>query len=83
MLWRWNYETHEYDLFPIKPEWHCVTTGRDDELINCPHCGKEMLVEQSYTSYEIQEQTYGFGYLICAECSNKEWERRKKNYYYD
>lgn len=78
MLWRWNYETHEYDLFPVRPEWRCVTTGGDKEVINCPHCGKEILVEESYTSCEIQEQKYGFGYLVCGECSDREWERRRK-----
>ena len=78
MLWRWNYETHEYDLFPIKPEWHCVTTGDDDDIINCPQCGKEMRLNDGYTSCEIHEQKYGFGYIVCEDCSNKEWERRRK-----
>lgn len=78
MLWKWNYETHEYDLFPIKPEWYCATQGADDDIINCPHCGKELLVEKAYTSCEIHEQCFGFGYLVCEECSNEEWERRRK-----
>lgn len=78
MLWKWNYETHEYDLFPIKPEWHCTTTGRFEDIVNCPHCGKEISVANSYTSCEIHEQKCGFGYLVCRECSNEEWERRRK-----
>ena len=78
MLWRWNYETHEYDLFPIRPEWHCVTTGDDDELVHCPYCGWVSRVDDCYTSLEIHEQKYGFGYLVCEHCYNKEWERRRK-----
>ena len=78
MLWKWNYETHEYDPFPINPEWYCATNGADDELVNCPHCGWLLPIAKCYTSCEIHEQTYGFGYMVCEECSNEEWERRRK-----
>ena len=55
-----------------------MTTGDDDDIINCPQCGKEMRLNDGYTSCEIHEQKYGFGYIVCEDCSNKEWERRRK-----
>lgn len=78
MLWKWNYETHEYNAFLIGENWNCKVIGELHETINCPHCGKELKVADAYTSCEVQELTYGLGYMVCEECSNEEWERRRK-----
>ena len=41
MLWKWNYETHEYEAFLIGENWNCKVIAELHETINCPHCGKE------------------------------------------
>ena len=64
MLWKWNYETHGYEAFLIGENWNCKVIGELHETINCPHCGKELKVAD--------------GYMVCEECSNEEWERRRK-----
>ena len=38
-----------------------------DDLINCPHCGKEIKFGDSYTSHEIHTPL-GMGYAVCEEC---------------
>lgn len=76
---RWDYEKHNYDPITFPDNWLCTFTGRDLLMkINCANCGEEHLIEDMYTSCEIHEQNYGFGYLVCGACSDKEWERRRK-----
>lgn len=77
-LKKWNYKTHTYDTFEVPKEWNCKTYSSNmEEIINCPHCGKEFKYGDSYTSLEIHTDI-GFGYGVCDDCYQKEWERRKK-----
>lgn len=79
LLNKWNYQTHSYDPMQIPNDWNCKTYSDDmDEIINCPHCGKQIKFGDGYTSLEIHTHI-GFGYIVCEECYNKEWERRKTN----
>lgn len=77
-LQRWDYTLHEYQLFPIPSAWNVVITGEDmEEIINCPTCGKEFKLGDSYTSLEVHTSV-GFGFCVCQECYDEEWERRRK-----
>lgn len=76
-LRKWNYETHEYDPYEIPDEWNVPLTTYLDEIVNCPHCGKELKYGETYTSKEIHNNV-GFGYGVCSECYEEEWERRRK-----
>lgn len=79
LLNKWNYQTHSYDQVQIPNDWNCKTYSDDmDEIINCPHCGKQIKFGDGYTSLEFHTGM-GFGYAVCEECYNKEWERRKTN----
>ena len=48
------------------------------EAVNCPHCGKEIPFGGTYTSLEIHTNM-GFGFGVCGDCYEKEWERRKEH----
>ena len=74
---RWNFENHKYDIVNINPDWIVTTKGELDWIVNCVNCGKMLLVENCYTSYQYQDNI-GLGYLICEDCANKEWELRKR-----
>ena len=45
-------------------------------VVNCAQCGKELVYADSYTSLEVQTPL-GFGYAVCADCYEKEWQRRR------
>lgn len=75
---KWNYETHEYEPIEVPDEWNVsLYTENMDEIVNCPHCGKELRFGETYTSKEIHNWV-GFGYGVCEECYEEEWKRRKK-----
>ena len=77
-LRKWNYETHEYEPIEVPDEWNVsLYTENMDEIVNCPHCGKELRFGETYTSKEIHNWV-GFGYGVCEECYEEEWKRRKK-----
>lgn len=77
ILKKWNYKTHKYDDFKVPDEWNCKNYTNDmEEIINCPHCGKKTPFGECYTSLEIHTPYFGFGYGVCKECYQKEWERR-------
>ena len=79
ILNKWNYETHKYDQYSVPDEWNCQTYSSDmKEIVNCPHCGKELGFGNTYTSLEIHTPVFGFGYGVCRECHEKELERRRK-----
>jgi len=78
ILRKWNYEKHNYDKYEIPDNWNCKTIAWDmEEIVNCPHCGKELEFGMTYCSKEIHTDI-GFGYGVCQECYDKEWERRRK-----
>ena len=78
ILHKWNYENHTYDEIE-KPDGLNFKTYSDDmnEIINCPHCLKELKYGDSYTSHEYQTLGTGFGYGVCEQCYEDEIKRRK------
>ena len=48
-----------------------------DEIVNCPHCGREVTFGECYTSREIHTQS-GFGYAVCEKCYGIERARENK-----
>ena len=75
-LRKWNYETHEYDPIEVPDEWNIsLYTDDMEEIVNCPHCGKELPYGETYTSKEIHNWV-GLGYGVCEECYEKECKRR-------
>ena len=81
---KWNFKTREYEPYEVPDNWNIKTFSLDmDEIVNCPHCGREFTFGDSYTSRQIHT-THGMGYAVCAECYSKEWEdeetaRRRNN----
>lgn len=74
---KWNFEKHKYDVVAIPDHWFIVINAPLGIHIDCVACGKDLLVDDSYTSYQYQDDV-GFGYVICEDCANKEWELRKR-----
>ena len=76
ILRKWNYKNHDYDDYKIPDEWNCKTFTVDmKEIVNCPHCGKELSFGETYCSKELHTHYLGFGYGVCKECYQEEWER--------
>lgn len=81
---KWNFETREYEPYEVPDNWNIKTYSCDmDEIVNCPHCGREFTFGDCYTSRQIHTE-HGMGYAVCAECYSKEWEdeeaaRRRNN----
>ena len=76
---KWNYKKHIYEKCMIPEGWNCKTYSSNmDEIVNCPHCGKELSFGETYTSMEFHTEM-GFGYGVCEECYSHEKERRFKN----
>lgn len=76
---RWNYETQEYDPYGVPDDWNIKSYSDDmDEIVNCPHCGKEVTFGSCYTSKEIHTP-HGFGYAVCEKCYDME-RTRENNY---
>lgn len=76
-LLRWNYTLKKYDVVDL-PEGNYKFYSSDmNEVINCPHCGKELKFGDAYTSYEFQSQVFSFGYGVCEECYKKEVEEKR------
>lgn len=74
---KWNYKKHEYELYEVPSDWHCSIYESDmSKTVNCAQCGREIKFGDAYTSNEIHT-FMGFGYAVCEECYNEEWERRR------
>ncbi len=79
ILRKWNCKTREYEDYEVPDEWNCHCYSNDmEEIVNCPHCGKELEFGDTYTSLEIHTAV-GFGYGVCDKCYEEEWKRRRKN----
>lgn len=80
-LSKWNYDTKEYDDYEVPDDWKCkLSYAMDmDEIVNCPHCGKEVKYGDCYTSLEIHSKS-GLGFSVCDKCYEEEIKRRKKKY---
>ena len=75
---RWNYNTRSYDPVEIPEEWQVRTySERMSAPTTCPHCGRTFHFGDMYTSMEFQTD-FGFGYSVCRECYEEEFERRLK-----
>lgn len=78
---RWNYDKQAYEPYDVPDNWNVKSYSFDmDEIVNCPHCGKEVTYGSCYTSREIHTP-YGFGYAVCENCYNieREIENRWRN----
>lgn len=74
---RWNYESHSYNPVIFPDGWLCTTYATDMNMeINCANCGIVTKVGKCYTSMEIHEQQFGFGFFVCKNCHDAEWGRR-------
>lgn len=72
ILNRWAYKKQEYYHYGVPDEWNVKSYSDDmDEIVNCPHCGKEVTYGSCYTSREIHTP-HGFGYAVCENCYNIE-----------
>lgn len=76
---KWNFKTREYEPYNIPEAWSCKTFSMDmDEIVNCPHCGREVTFGECYTSRQIHTE-HGMGYAVCEECYKAEWEAEKES----
>ena len=58
--------------YGVPDEWNVKSYSDDmDEIVNCPHCGKEVTFGSCYTSREIHTPN-GFGYAVCEKCYDME-----------
>lgn len=77
LLQKWDYERHEYGPFLSPAAREVMLTGDDDSICRCAECGKKIRFGDSFTSIRIHDPI-GFGYAVCSDCYQKEWEERKK-----
>ncbi len=73
---KYNYKTKQYDDYTL-PDGACLIDDDLNKVICCAACGKECVLNECYTSLEIQTHL-GFGYLVCEQCYQQERERRLK-----
>ena len=79
-LRRWDFDREEYLPYDVPADGKITTYAPDmDTKINCASCGKEITVGDSYTSRTIHTGM-GFGYLVCGECYEKDWEEQRRCY---
>lgn len=78
LLHKWNREIFAYDDYEVPNDWNVRAFSLDmGMIVNCPHCGREVLFGDCFTSHEIHTQ-HGMGYAVCGECYDKEWEREEQ-----
>lgn len=82
---RWNYDKQTYEPYDVPDNWNVKCYSNDmDEIVNCPHCGKEVTYGSCYTSREIHTP-HGFGYSVCEKCYDaertreNEWQNKHSN----
>ena len=74
---RFDWITRKYCNYYIPASWYCSTYENDmDRIVNCAECGKEVPYSATYVSLAIHN-VMGFGYAVCPECYEKEWEARE------
>lgn len=74
---KWNWQTHRYEPYIVPKNWNTPLYTLDfNEKVNCVQCGKEIEFGDAMTSLEVHSE-HGFGYMVCEECNEKEWERRR------
>ena len=75
----WDYGTHRYTQYKVPADWYCPLIAGLEEKVNCARCGKEVTFGDTYTSMELFEDGEAFGYSVCEECHEKEYERAKED----
>lgn len=74
---KWNFNTREYEPYSVPANWNCKTYSVDmDEIVNCPHCGRQVAFGECYTSRQIHTE-HGFGYAVCESCYEDEWRAER------
>lgn len=67
-MWRWNFETREYEPYAVPSAWHTPVLVMDAKaVVNCAECGQRVAVGDTYTSRRIHTD-YGFAYMVCEGC---------------
>ena len=76
---KWNYGTHKYDDYLVPDHINLSVYEEDmDKIVNCCQCFRLMKFGEGYTSMEVHTNM-GFGYCVCSDCYQKEWERRRND----
>jgi len=74
---KWNFKAREYEPYSVPADWNCKTFSVDmDEIVNCPHCGREVRFGDCYTSRQIHTR-YGMEFAVGEECYEKEWREER------
>lgn len=84
MAKRFNFKTKGYEPY-TPPKYSEITRpplpknhpSLHKDLIQCACCGRFIIVESSYTSLAIKDESLENGYMICSTCYLKEnttWE---------
>lgn len=73
---RWNYALRQYEPCEI-PDGAVGYIEDLSQKIPCANCGKEIVAGDGYTSMCIHTML-GFGFIVCNDCYEKEWEERRK-----
>ena len=75
---KWDPKKREYAPYSVPAEWKCKTFCADlDEIVNCPHCGRQLTFGDCYTSKQIHTE-FGMGYAVCEECYEREWNEERE-----
>lgn len=70
---KWNFKTRKYEPYKVPDHWNVKTLSWDmEEIVTCPHCGKDLAFGDCYTSRQIHTE-HGMGYAVCRKCYEKEW----------
>lgn len=73
ILQKWNFATHQYELFD-SPAVNVKLIAMDlDEHVDCANCGKDMEYGDGYTSRTIHNNA-GLGFPVCEDCYTVERE---------
>ena len=72
MAEKWDYELQRYIEYEL-PKGASLFQADLDTIVECAECGKELTFGQCYTSRTIHSPL-GFGYGVCEECYEKEFE---------
>ena len=69
MIYHYNILANKFSEAHINPSWKVVTAAKDDDKINCIHCGKPMLFKDSCESsrYKNEHNQFYRECVVCAE----------------
>lgn len=76
---KWNFETEEYEFYRLPDNCPIIVNLSEEGLnreINCASCAEPSIFARCYTSRQIHNSN-GFGYPVCEECYQKEWENER------